>query len=339
MKMGSCETNRGRKHIMTIVLVMIMLVVSTAGCQNRTNATDYAQETNWAYYEVARTGTKADVFFVCPTVFFGDENTFNMSLSDEATKANFLGATNMEKGIYDGETRFFAPYYRQIGLNVYEMNVEDRENYMDIAYADVKNAFMHYLKNENNGNPIILAGFSQGADMCIRLLKDCFKDKATNDLLVACYAIGWRITEEELNKNPHLRFATGEKDTGVIISFNSEAEHITESLMIPSGTKTLAINPLNWKTDSTVATKSENKGACFTDYSGGIIAENENLTGAYIDQVRGALKVTDVNVEEYPSGLAIFEEGIYHIYDYQFFYRNLQENVCVRINAYLNDKN
>ena len=58
--------------------------------------------------------------------------------------------------------------------------------------------------------------------MSIRLLKDCFAREEVNDLLVACYAIGWRITEEELEKYPHLRFATGETDTGVIISFNSE---------------------------------------------------------------------------------------------------------------------
>ena len=34
--------------------------------------------------------------------------------------------------------------------------------------------------------------------MSIRLLKDCFADDAVNDLLVACYAIGWSITEAEL---------------------------------------------------------------------------------------------------------------------------------------------
>ena len=31
----------------------------------------------------------------------------------------------------------------------------------------------------------------------------------------------------------------------------------------------------------------------------------------------------------------IFSEGVYHLYDYQFFYRNLQENVGARVNAYL----
>ena len=69
--------------------------------------------------------------------------------------------------------------------------------------------------------------------MCIRLMKDCFADEATRDLLVACYAIGWRITQEELTQYPHLRVASGEDDTGVIISFNSEAEGVQDSPMIP----------------------------------------------------------------------------------------------------------
>ena len=241
----------------------------------------------------------------------------------------------MEKGIYDDEARFFAPYYRQAGLNAYELPAEEREPYLQAAYEDVKDAFAYYLENYNGGRPIILAGFSQGADLCIRLLKDCFADEEVNELLVACYAIGWSITAEELAEYPQLRFASGEDDTGVIISFNSEAEGITDSLTIPAGTRTLAINPLNWKTDGTPAGKEENLGACFTDYSGNIVTEIPQLTGAYIDAERGALKVTDVTPEEYPPVLSIFEDGIYHLYDYQFFYRNLEENVGVRLDAYL----
>ena len=114
-----------------------------------------------------------------------------------------------------------------------------------------------------------------------------------------------------------------------------EAEDIGDSLLIPEGTRTLAINPLNWKTDGTPAGKEENLGACFTNYDGEIETEIPELTGAYIDQERGALKVPDVSPEDYPAGLSIFQDGVYHLYDYQFFYRNLQENVGVRLAAYL----
>lgn len=319
-----------------LILAMVLVCFVFTGCSiDGKDVTDYSESVNWAYYEQDKSGTKADVFFVCPTVYFGDENNFNMSLTDQETKSNFLGAINMEKGIYDSESRFFAPYYRQIGLNVYEMDTEKQTEYIDIAYSDVKAAFEYYMEHENGGKPIILAGFSQGADMCIRLLKDCFRDEATNNLLVACYAIGWRITEQDLIDNPHLKCASNENDTGVIISFNSEANEITDSLMIPDGIKTHAINPLNWKTDGTPADKSLNQGACFTDYNGKITNEIKGLTGAYIDSERGALKITNVNPQEYPAGLDIFTDGIYHLYDYQFFYRNLQENVAVRIDAYM----
>ena len=213
-----------------------------------------------------------------------------------------------------------------------EVSAEAREGYLTYAYADVKNAFEYYLRNWNEGRPIVLAGFSQGADHCLRLMKEYY-ESTLKDRLVACYAIGWSITQEELD-GAHLKFATGEKDTGVIVSYNCEAPGIGGSLMIPAGEKALCINPLNWKTDSTVAEKSLNKGACFYNPDGSFIEEKKALTGAYIDLARGALKVLDVSPEEYNNTLGIFEEGIYHYYDYQFFYRNLEENVRARIAAF-----
>lgn len=318
-----------------LCLCLLFAVLPGCGSGSEQAEVDYAQAENWAYLPTDTEGTEADVFFVCPTVYGGSEDAETMSLDDEETKANFLGATNMEKGIYDGDSRFFAPYYRQAGLSVYTLEPEAREEYLQAAYADVAAAFDYYLANYNDGRPIVLAGFSQGADLCLRLLEDRFADEETNRLLVACYAIGWSITQEELDAYPHLTFAAGEDDTGVIVAFNSEAEDVTDSLMIPAGTKTLSINPLNWKTDSTPADKSLNLGACFPDYDGNITLEIPNLTGAYLDDLRGALKVTDVTPQDYPPGLDLFSDGVYHLYDYQFFYRNLQENVQTRIDAYL----
>ncbi len=317
-------------------LLLLLAVACLGGCGRRA-AVDYGDPSNWAYYETEDDAKAADVFFVCPTVYLGGSDGHNMALTDQAAKADFLGATNMEKGIYDDACRFFAPYYRQAALDVYEMEPEARERYLALAFEDVKAAFETYYKDRNEGRPIILAGFSQGADLCIRLVKECFADPGRQDQLVACYAIGWRVTEEETAAYPQLKFAAGEADTGVVVAFNSEAEEVTDSLMIPAGTKTLAINPLNWRTDGTAADKSLNDGACFPDYDGVIQKEIPALTGAYIDDARGALKVTDVTAQEYPPGLDIFEEGVYHLYDYQFFYRDLEQNVQTRLAAYLAD--
>ena len=317
------------------MITSILIAVCLVGCGQRPDVPDYSDRGNWAYCETENLSKAADVFFVCPTVYGGSESQRNMSLSDSESKASFLGAINMEKEIYDEDGRFFAPYYRHAGLQVYTMPAIDQETYLKAAYSDVKAAFEYYIEHYNGGRPIVLAGFSQGADHCIRLMKDCFAGEEARELLVACYAIGWRLTEEEIKEYPHLKFAQGEDDTGVIVSFNSESEQIDESLIIPSGTKTLAINPLNWKRDGTVAYRERNTGACFTDYGGNIIQEIPRFTGAYIDAERGALKLPDVAPEDYPAGLSIFEDGVYHIYDYQFFYRNLQENVRVRIEAFV----
>ena len=107
---------------------------------------------------------------------------------------------------------------------------------------------------------------------------------------------------------------------------------------MPEGVKTFAINPLTWSCGSQKAPKTLNAGACFTDYSGAVVREVPQLTGCYIDSVRGTLKVTDVDKKEFVPGLPLFSEGVYHIYDYQFFYRNLQQNVNLRIKTFMEER-
>lgn len=108
--------------------------------------------------------------------------------------------------------------------------------------------------------------------------------------------------------------------------------------MVPQGTKSFCINPLNWRTDEKAAAKTLNAGACFTDYSGSITREVPQLTGCYIDTERGVLKVTDVDKKDYPPVLSVFTDGVYHLYDYQFFYRNLQQNVNLRIKTFMEER-
>lgn len=296
-----------------------------------TEALNYSDKENWAYYGIGE-NKEADLFIVCPTVDMGYKNNYNMSMSDEEVRGYFIGELNMEKGIYEKNTCIYAPFYRQVSFPVYNLKSEQTDQYFKIAYADVREAFLYYMENLNNGRPLVLAGFSQGSDMILRLLKEFYNNEEYSRNLVAAYCIGWRITEDDISEYPWLKMAEGRNDTGVIISFNSEAEGIKESLLIPSGTKTLGVNPLNWKTDGTFAYSSENKGACFTDYGGNIVKEINNFSGAYLDEKRGSLIVTDVNPADYRNSL--FPDGIYHLYDYQFFYRNLQENVTDRIEAF-----
>ena len=62
--------------------------------------------------------------------------------------------------------------------------------------------------------------------------------------------------------HPHLKFATGESDTGIIFSWNIEGpknveENAKNVVVLPGA---ISINPLNWKLDKTYAPSSENLG-------------------------------------------------------------------------------
>ena len=293
---------------------------------------DYSRMDYWAYYEPGEE-REVDVFLICPTVDTRSEtNAFDLN---DKLKDNFIYALDLERGIYEDTGRLFAPYYRQMSINAYRLPEAEREKARQIAYADISAAFRWYLDHENNGRGIILAGFSQGGEMCLELLKEYFGGEseeahALRDALVAVYSIGWSVTEEMTEAYPQIIPAAGETDTGTVISFDCEDGNVTETIVIPAGMKALSINPLNWRTDSTAANKSLNRGAVMQAGAEPIPA----LCGAYIG-ARGELVVTDLSASDYPPGLDLFPEGAYHLYDYMFFFTNLRENVAARTAAWL----
>ena len=316
-----------------IFSLMLLFCFCLSACQKAEADIDYTKESNWAYYDVGE-DKDADLFLICPSIDTEDE--YQMDIDDEEMRKRFVGALNMERGLYEDCTRMFAPYYRQAAIQDYKLEQRESKPYFEKAYADISNAFSYYLKEENDGRPIVLAGFSQGADMCYRLLEEYFDDKELYDKLIAVYAIGWPCTEDMIENYPQIVPAQSADDLGTVITFDCEAPEVNDTIIIPAGQKTISINPLNWMTDSTPADASENLGACFPDYSGEIKKEIEHFCGAYIDEERGVLKIPDVDPAEYPAGIDIVPDGSFHIYDYQFFYRNLQENVKNRVELYLN---
>lgn len=320
-----------------LIKIMLLLVLAAFCSLASAQEPDYADNGSWAYWRVGE-NKPADLFIVCPTVDLGTGGNKNMSLADNEAKKNFYGALNMERGIYEQHCRMYAPYYRQAVLADYDLPANEAEPYFNLAYKDVRASFLYYMQHENNGRPFVLAGFSQGAEMCLRLLKEFGNDAFVKNNMVACYAIGWRFTPQEAEKYPYVQSAKCADDLGKVIIFNSEAPEVTSSAIVPEGVKTFAINPLTWNCGSQKAPKTLNAGACFTDYSGAVVREVPQLTGCYIDSVRGTLKVTDVDKKEFVPGLPLFSEGVYHIYDYQFFYRNLQQNVNLRIKTFMEER-
>ena len=327
------------KKSVSILLVLLLvlslpfsaLAVEGEGVEVLTEALDYGSRENWAYFALGE-GKAADVFLICPTV---DTRSYANALDlNEKLKGRFIAALAAEKGIYADMGRLYSPYYRQMSIGAMSLPEAERAQAEKNAYLDVSAAFRWYLDHENNGRPLILAGFSQGSQMCIELLKEYYgtgeEAQALREGLIAVYAIGWAVTEEDTAAWPQIVPAKGETDVGAVVSFDCEDGSVTGTVVLPAGEKALSINPLNWRTDAAPADKSLNLGAVLS-------LEEEpvpGLCGAYLGE-RGELVVTGVSAEEYPPKLEIFPTGSFHVYDCQFFFTNLRQNVADRTSAFL----
>ena len=67
-----------KKHVNMIVtyIMLFLFMVCIAGCSKTPQTNIYSDNNNWAYAEIDVQGKDADVFFICPTVYAGDENIF-----------------------------------------------------------------------------------------------------------------------------------------------------------------------------------------------------------------------------------------------------------------------
>ncbi|WP_165077578.1 DUF3089 domain-containing protein, partial [Methanogenium sp. MK-MG] len=181
------------------------------------------------------------------------------------------------------------------------------------------------------GRPFIIAGHSQGTMALIELIKNRFgDDEALRNRMVAAYLIGYTVTDVDL-KAAGLTAAERADDTGVVVTYNTQSPTSVGGPMLMDGAH--CINPLNWKTDDTYAPKSENMGARFyNDSTGVLLREVDNYCDAQINLTTGALTTTIPEGEELDIGA--YPEGVYHRYDYAFWYRNLEQNVGDRVWAF-----
>ena len=169
------------------------------------------------------------------------------------------------------------------------------------------------------------------------MLKKYFKEHPDNyNRMVAAYAIGYSITKDDLAANPHMKFATGETDTGVIISWHAEGpKNVEANAPIPNviiAKNGIAINPLNWKLDETYASASENLGSIVGDEKTGKTEIRDINGDAQVCLARGTVVTNAKAVPNEMTDLA--GPQCYHQDDYAIFYNNIKANVAKRIAAY-----
>ena len=123
----------------------------------------------------------------------------------------------IKSSVFEESTNLFIPFYRQTsmkhGAEVFQKDGNIDAALISIPYGDITAALDYYFENFNNGRPFVIAGHSQGSAILRLVLKKYFKEHPDYyKHTVAAYAIGYSIMKDDLEANPHMKFATGETE-------------------------------------------------------------------------------------------------------------------------------
>lgn len=309
---------------------------------------DYSQKANWC--RLPEITKPVDTFYIYATEYILG------SLRDGAPDFASLDNTEMLQGAeaqyqvqasaYEAATNVFMPFYRQCGMAIMKRSWKETGN-VDAAiggmpYGDITAALDYYFEHYNQGRPFIIAGHSQGSAIAKLLLKNYFKahpDRYAR--MVAAYVIGYAVTRDELAAYPHLKFASGESDTGVIVSWNTEGkgnveQNVETAVLLPGA---ISINPLNWKLDDTYAPASANVGSLAPDEKTGEPVLADIGADAQIVPERGVV-VTNAPGDQLDEASAKIAAEFFgpdgrHGDDYTLYYGNIRDNASKRVAAYL----
>ena len=282
------------------------------------------------------------VFFVPPTSFLKAGGTaWNATLDDATTNSR---ARTFLRGLaspFNRADEIWAPKYRQAAAGAFLTDKPEAQQAIDAAYADVAQAFDYFLESVDEDKPIVLAGHSQGAIHVLRLLMDRAEAAGMGDRIVAVYAIGWPISiEHDLPALP-LPACASAQQTGCIIAYSSfsddgDAGFIKRRYEATPGFDgqprgngpILCVNPLTGSTGGE-APASANLGTLKPSAD---LASGELIAGAVPARCNeeGLLLIGDPP----ELGEGVLPGGNYHVYDIPLFWKNLQEDVLKRVNAW-----
>jgi len=302
---------------------------------------DYSKKASW--YRLPEITKDVDTFYIYSTMYMSaNEGDPDYAALDNAEVLEGIGIEHaIKSSVFEESTNLFIPYYRQASMMhaglTWKRTGSIEEAVCGMPYGDITAALDYYFEHCNDGRPFVIAGHSQGSAILRLVLKGYFKAHPEYyQRMVAAYAIGYSITKEDLAANPHMRFAAGESDTGVIISWHAEGPKNVEvnapnPAMLPNG---VAINPLNWKRDETYAPADMNLGSIVMDVNTGATDIRDIGGDAQVCLARGTV-VT--HADAIPNEMVeLAGPQSYHQDDYAIFYNNIKANVAKRVAAYLN---
>ncbi len=324
------------RHYFTTSITCLCIILS--GCSksnNSDNTTDYSNSNNWISVPTT-IKHQVDLFYLYPSCWTrnNDSEAVVADINNPMMRTNATELVRWEAACYEPYTNVFAPFYRQYDPNyLLTMPVEKHfELFANEDRTDALAAFDYYIRHYNNGRPFILGGHSQGSATLLYVLSDYMKEHPeVYQRMIAAYIIGFSVWKDYLQAYPHLKFAQRADDTGVIVSFHTEApEYASAHPLLMDGT--IGINPLNWKRDNTYAGSELNLGTYIKDLDGQF-KDSTGFADAQLKLSRGTVICSTADTLRFNT-YPIFPYGCFHNQDYHFYYYNIRENAKTRIDAY-----
>ena len=317
------------------ICTALMLCAIPAYSQAELQAPDYSLASSWSALPNAvdsadvtppemtdnQAHAEVDVFFIHPTSYSG--KILNASIEDEKTNLKTDSkSTKHQASVFNGSCKVYVPRYRQASIKAFYKKSDAAKQAFDLAYEDVKAAFEYYIENYNNGRPFILASHSQGTKHGVKLLSQLIENKPIQDLMVAAYLVGFSVPDSSFTSTP---VCESPNQTNCYVTWSTYKEgHIPKRYAaFFEGTK--CVNPVSWLRDETVVKREHHKGAS--------LKELKNIQSKLFDtQIHdNILWITKPDIKG--KTFILFKN--FHAGDYNLFYKDIRENVALRIRHYL----
>ena len=259
---------------------------------------------------------KIDVFFVHPTLYTKG-NRWNADINDKNLNRKIGNAAIKNQGsVFLGIANIYAPHYRQMHIQSY-YDLENGLQAFEVAYSDVKNAFIYYWKNYNKGNKFIIAGHSQGTNHAERLLKEVIlKNDSMKNQLIISYLPGMPIIQFHEELPP----CNSPNEVNCFLSWRTLSEGYLPSDW-DSSDSISCVNPISWKTDTVISENENHLGILFqnhkTHYPNSIAAYNH----------KGVVWIKPIKI----PFANFYRMDNYHIADYNLFWINIRNNLRYRL--------
>jgi len=280
----------------------------------------------------------AHAFYIHPTTYLQRDH-WNAPLDDAESRQRAELFVQSQASAFSDVAAVWAPRYRQAAFGAFLLSNEDAQKALELAYRDLTAAFGRFLATIPEGEPIILAGHSQGALHLLRLLGE--HGPQLRGRLVAAYVVGWPVSTAADLPATGLPACERAGQSGCVLSWQSFAEPANPSIVLdawdgtrgPDGTERrrrdmLCVNPLTGSIGGAAPAQS-NPGTLVPTAD---MSDARVVSGRVGARCENGFLLIDGDIPN--LGPFVLPGNNYHVYDYVLFWEAIRRDVQRRLSEW-----